>query len=114
MNITSAVEKGLKPLGNSPLVHIARAKITQILSNWRPCTPNLTEEEFKALKLLQQDKTITILKSDKGNVTVVMDKNDYEEKMLMLLADNKIYERIDSKVNLLKSIEKELNSCFGN
>ena len=80
MSIASAVEKGLKPLGNSPSVDIARAKITQILSNWRPPTPNLTEEEFKALKQLQQDKTITILKSDKGNATVVMDKNDYEEK----------------------------------
>ena len=112
MNITSAVEKGLKPLWNSPSFDIARAKITQILSNWRPPTPNLTEEEFKALKQLQQDKTITILKSDKGNATVVMDKNDYEEKMLMLLADNKTYERIDSKVNPLKSIEKELNKLL--
>ena len=80
MNITSAVEKGLKLLGNSPSVDIARAKITQILSNWRPPTPNLTEEEFKALKQLQQDKTIIILKSDKGNATVVMDKNDYEKR----------------------------------
>ena len=66
MSIASAVEKGLTPLGNSPSVDIARAKITQILSNWRPPTPNLTEEEFKALKQHQQDKTITILKSDKG------------------------------------------------
>ena len=32
-----------------------------------------------------------------------MNKNDYEEKMLMLLADNKTYKRIDSKVNPLKS-----------
>ena len=112
MSIASAVEKGLKPLGCSPSVDIARAKITQILSNWRPPTPNLTEEEFKALKQLQQDKTITILKSDKGNATVVMDKNDYEEKMLMLLADNKTYERIDSKINPLKSIEKELNKLL--
>ena len=93
MNITSAVEKGLKSLGNSPSVDIARAKITQILSNWRPPTPNLTEEKFKALKQLQQDKTLTNLKSDKGNATVVMDKNNYEEKMLMLLADNNTYER---------------------
>ena len=83
MSIALAVEKGLKPLGNSPSVDIARAKITQILSNWRPPTPNLTEEELKALKQLQQEKTITILKSYKGNVTVVMDKNDYEEKMFV-------------------------------
>ena len=112
MNITSAVEKGLKPLGNFPSVDIARAKITKILSNWRPLTPDLTEEEFKALKQFQQDKTITILKSDKGNATVVMDKNDYEEKMLMLLADNNTYKRIDSKVNPLKSIQKELNKLL--
>ena len=52
MNIASAVEKGLKPLGNSPSVKIARAKITQIFSNWRPPTPNLTEEEFKTFKQL--------------------------------------------------------------
>ena len=38
-----------------------------------------------------------------------MEKYDYEEKMLMLLADNKTFERIDSKVSPLKSIEKELN-----
>ena len=53
-----------------------------------------------------------ILKSEKGNVTVVMEKIDYEEKMLMLLADNKTYERINSKVNPLKSIEKELNKLL--
>ena len=52
------------------------------------------------------------MKSDKGNATVVKDKIDYEEKMLMLLADNKTYERIDSKVNLLKSVEKELNKLL--
>ena len=40
-----------------------------------------------------------------------MDKNDYEEKMLQLLADNKTYE-IDSKVNPLKFIEKELNKLL--
>ena len=79
MNITSAVEKGLKPLGNSPSVDIARAKITQILLNWRPPTPNITEEEFKALEQLQQEKTITIFKFDNGNATVVMDK-----KMIMM------------------------------
>ena len=101
MNITLAVEKAL---GTSPSVDVARAKITQILSNWRPPTPNLTEEEFKALQQLQQDKTIAILKFDKGNATVVMDKNDYEERMSMLLAENNTYERIDSKVNPLKSI----------
>ena len=41
-----------------------------------------------------------------------MDKNDYEEKMIMLLEDNKTYERIDSKVNPLKTIEKELNKLL--
>ena len=41
-----------------------------------------------------------------------MDKNDYEEKMFMLLADNKTYERIDSKINPIKSIEKELNKLL--
>ena len=104
MNMTSAVKKSLKPLGNFPSIDIARAKINQILSNWRPLTFNLAQKEFRALKQIQQDKTIIILKSDKGNATVVRDKNDYEEKMLMLLADNKTYERIDSKVNPAKAI----------
>ena len=43
---------------------------------------------------------------------LLLDKNDYEENMLILLADNKTYERIDSKVNPLKSIEKELNKLL--
>ena len=111
MNITSAVEKGVKPLGNYPSVDIARAKITQILSNWRPPTPNLTEKELKALKQLQQDKTITILKSDKGNATVVMDKNNYEEKMLMLLADNTIYERIEDATEAYKTRKTQKQQC---
>ena len=41
-----------------------------------------------------------------------MDKNDYEVKMLLLLADNKINKKIDSKINPLKSIEKELNKLL--
>ena len=35
-----------------------------------------------------------------------------KKKRLMLLADNKTYERNDSKVNPLKSIEKELNKLL--
>ena len=43
--------------------------------------PNLTQLEKRALGALRNDSSIVILRADKGNVTVVMDKEDYRNKM---------------------------------
>jgi len=46
---------------------------------------NLTPDEQKALKRLKTDENIVILPADKGRVTVVKDKTDYNDKMDSLI-----------------------------
>ena len=46
---------------------------------------NLTPDEQKSLKGLKTDEKIVILPADKGRVTVVMDRTDYNDKMDLLV-----------------------------
>ena len=48
-----------------------------------------------------------ITKADKGNCTVIIDKDKYEEKNFKLLNDKDTYVLI--KNDLMKSIERKLN-----
>jgi hypothetical protein len=54
-------------------------------------TPNLTKQEFIALKPLKHNKDIRILQEDKGNCTLVLDDPEYRDK-LNLLPDSGLYE----------------------
>lgn len=38
-----------------------------------------------------------ITKSDKGNVTVIMDKSDYEKKIMAMVSDPKVYKCLGEK-----------------
>ena len=51
-------------------------------------------EEFKAIKELREDQSRVILTADKGVAMVIMDKKDYMEKALSLLADSNTYRTI--------------------
>ena len=53
---------------------------------------NLTADEQKALKRLKTDEDIVILPVDKGRVTILMDKTDYNDKMDALVNDKQTYE----------------------
>ena len=56
---------------------------------------------------LKQYDDIVILNADKGNNTVVMDKLEYDKKLLGLLSDSATYQVIFK--NPFCSIEKRLN-----
>ena len=58
-----------------------RHDVTKLLKNAKPPKSNLTKEEKKALRELSSDKDIVILKADKGNSTVVMDRSSYTEAL---------------------------------
>ena len=76
---------------------------------------NITQEEFRALKELKEDRSRMILTADKGVALVIIDKNDYIQKAEELLNTNtckKIPEDPTNKqknklVNILKSIKSE-------
>ena len=60
-----------------------------------------------ALKNLTDDHERVIMKADKGNCFVVMDKIDYDTKMEALLGDRDTYRPVDKSP--FAKIEKELN-----
>ncbi|XP_071493216.1 uncharacterized protein [Diadema antillarum] len=71
-----------------------RIKVSQALFDAKPPKPNSTNKEHTTIKDLRQNKTIHILQADKGNATVVMDKQDYDCKIQDLLDDAKTYSKI--------------------
>ena len=46
------------------------------------------QEKEEALKELKQDENIVILKADKGNSTVVMNAQEYNDKIICLPSDS--------------------------
>ena len=48
---------------------------------------NLSKEEFTALQNLSKNKDLIIQKSDKGNSVVIVQRQDYLEKMNDVLSD---------------------------
>jgi len=49
---------------------------------------NISKAERKALKSLKEDDPRLIMKADKGNCFVFMDRSDYNEKMEASLSDH--------------------------
>ena len=71
----------------------------------RPITPTLEKEERKALANFKKDNDVLIMKANKGNATVLMNKVDYERKMTNLLqSDDYIKIRKDPMTIIEKRI----------
>jgi hypothetical protein len=62
-----------------------RAKIKLLLEKCKTFRTNTTSQEEEAINKLAQDKSIKILKADKGNVTVVIYTEDYEYKLTAMV-----------------------------
>ena len=48
---------------------------------------NLTRAEREALKTIKKNTDLTILPTDKGNATVILNTVDYKQKIASLLED---------------------------
>ena len=58
---------------------------------------NLTKQERKALKELQEDQDLVIRKADKGNNLVLMDKDYYCDTLVMKdHLSTSTYQKVDS------------------
>ena len=66
-----------------------------------------TSDEQKALKRLKTDEDIVILPVDKGRVTVITDKTDYNDKMDALVNDKQTYELL--KRDPTPALQRKLN-----
>ena len=72
--ILANIEKGLKNLPDNTS-SIIRSKVVNILNKKHKSFPNLSIKEKKALKNLRDDTNIVITKADKGNCTVIINKD---------------------------------------
>ena len=77
---------------------------------------NLSKEEFTALQNLSKNKDLIIQKSDKGNSVVIVQRQDYLEKMSDILSDQKKFSKVSLKddtisnfaINQEKHVDKVL------
>jgi hypothetical protein len=91
-----------------------RRQTTEILLETKAPKPNLTQQEWLVLLQLKKEKSITVMRADKGNTTVIMDKQDYIRKGEEMLKEEDTYEelsedptsKVERKVN--KAIEKNI------
>ena len=87
LHFVCGVEQGLKKVAHEykSSVDLVRSRVTQVLSNAKPPQSNLTKDETESLQKLQGYDDIIVLSADKGNCTVVMDKSDYDSKLMVFL-----------------------------
>ena len=80
---------------NSGDANELRARVSGILKRHdRAKEQNVSKQEWQAIEQLKRDDTIMILPADKGRVTVVMKKSEYQEKCEHLLNDEKTYKKL--------------------
>ena len=112
-----AAEKACSLL-NEEEASVLRPKLVSILTSAKPPKSNVSDEQTKALKSLAKDDTIMILPADKGRATVILDKETYKEKVMVMLSDEKTYTRLDKDptakykrklVNILARLKSENN-----
>ncbi|KAK5640242.1 hypothetical protein RI129_011053 [Pyrocoelia pectoralis] len=83
-NIITNVEIALTTV-EQPIADEIRLDIANILKKARPPAQNVTKKELNALKELKNNNDVLILPADKGNATVIVNNNDYHQKMITLL-----------------------------
>ena len=109
--ILAEVETGIQRLPENK-ANLIRNQTINILNQKQKMQSNLTSSEIKTLNNLTKNVEIRICKADKGNSTVILDKTDYDQKMLSLLNDESAYRILNR--DSTKCIERRLNSFIYN
>jgi hypothetical protein len=84
-------------------------KIRTMLEKSKPAPPNLSKQEFIALKSLKHNKDIRILKADEGNCAVVLNDSEYMDKLNLLLHSG-VYEPLSKDTT--KTVEKKVQKIL--
>jgi len=72
----------------------------------KPPKSNLSKEESLALRSLNQNKDIIVLKADKGGAAVILNKVDYRSKMFDHLHNSGSYKKLPR--NPLKKVARNV------
>jgi len=89
-----------------------RAGVSRALASSIVPKSNLTYAQCAALKDLRKDDGIVILPADKGNATVILDKDEYSKKMKSLFDDMTTYRPVsrDPTTRIEKKIVKSVRN----
>ena len=79
-DILASVEDGLRGIPASE-ADLIRGKAVSTIKNKKRSRSVLTKMEHMALQQLKKDPSIIITKADKGNITTVLDKEWYDNKI---------------------------------
>lgn len=100
--IIASIESQLQRIEEKSVRMELRNKVCNVISNFKKTrTKNSTLQQIikanivETKNFLKNNPDIIILNADKGNITVVMYKKDYDRKMLEILNDTKTYEKLD-------------------
>ena len=105
-NILASVESCLWKVPQSE-ANAIRSKIMATIQTAKPPMSSLTKEEKVALAEIKNLDTVLFLKADKGNSTIIMDKEQYNEKIETMLSDSVTYVKLKSDPT--RKTELELN-----
>ena len=76
----------------------------------------ITKEEHGEIKRFKENTNITIRKSDKSNIFVILEKSNYDEKLSSIISDTSKFKKItkdptdEIKTKINREIEKKLCS----
>ncbi|VDP92263.1 unnamed protein product [Echinostoma caproni] len=88
-----------------------KAKLVDIENQYRITSTKqnslFTDEHIEGLKQLKANRSILVLRPDKGSGIVVMDKSDYKDKMLRILRDETRF-RPDNTPDDPSELEKKI------
>ena len=88
-----ATGKACKKLPTSEAA-LLRSEMAGILRSAKAPKSNITKEERQAISELKKEDSIIILPADKGKATVVMQSEEYEQKLTDMLSDEKTYNEL--------------------
>jgi hypothetical protein len=81
-----------------------RVQIAEVLRRATLPASNLTKNKKDALRNLRADKSIHILKADKGNATVILDRLEYN-KILALLKTLQLIKSLKETLQLTLNVK---------
>ena len=119
-------DKSLRRSKSTNPINVRDEEMKQIIKKIQDVEPekiatedNLTQEERKALKEIQENADIVIKEADKGGALVILDKDFYESKLIMAdhLNDSSTYAKVnddaDKKtMSKLNKLVKKHEKCF--
>lgn len=105
-NIESSIDKNYK-ISNTDK-SLIRYQICSAIDSTPVASQNISKKELSAIKSLKNNKNIMIVPADKGCSIVVMNTDDYENKLLEHLSDTETYLPLQN--NSTNDLKKRINS----